>query len=399
MDVPAGLRGLRVLLTEDRPSYGVLAAARALRQAGVQVHVAVGEPDSFTDHSRAPVAILRVPSPMQDREAWARALAEHALRIGASAVLPGTEAGLVALAATRAWLPADLLLGVGSSEQVAAATTKRDLPARAAAVGLRAPQGVVVDLADPQTGVDGSPLPPWPVILKPLQSSVQSAAGGLQSAGATRVRDGAALRAELARLPGGRGLVQPWVAGGLEAVCGVAWQGEVVCSVHQRAERIYPVRVGISAFAETVAADPVLDRQVAALLADLGWSGIFQLQFLRSDDGLWLIDLNPRVYGSLGLAVSAGANLPAIWLSLLLGIRPDVPAYRVGARLRVEERDAALLIHLLRLGRLRTALLAARPRRGTAHAAFSWRDPGPLRTSLRRAWSRRAHLRAPLETG
>jgi len=41
----------------------------------------------------------------------------------------------------------------------------------------------------------------------------------------------------------------------------------------------------------------------------------------------YVIDVNPRIYGAIGLAIAAGQNLPAIWTDLLLGrtplVRPD----------------------------------------------------------------------------
>jgi hypothetical protein len=154
--------------------------------------------------------------------------------------------------------------------------------------------------------------------------------------------------------------VQPFHAGRLLAVSGVAWQGELVCAVHQRALRIWPPDCGISAYAETVPRDDAREAAVAALLAGIGWSGVFQAQFLEADGSAYLIDLNPRVYGSLALAIAAGANLPAVWADLLLG-RP--PA-------------------LLRLGP--GGLPGLLPRRRTVHAVWSRRDPAPLLATVRK---------------
>jgi hypothetical protein len=84
------------------------------------------------------------------------------------------------------------------------------------------------------------------------------------------------------------------------------------------------------------------------------------------------------MYGSLALAVAAGANLPAIWADLVGGREPRVGPYRVGVTYRSEEKEAQSLVLAVRRGDWRTALDVVRPRRRSAHAAFAWSDPLPL---------------------
>jgi predicted ATP-grasp superfamily ATP-dependent carboligase len=56
------------------------------------------------------------------------------------------------------------------------------------------------------------------------------------------------------------------------------------------------------------------------LLADLGWSGVANVQFVRPPGGRpRLIDLNGRLYGSLALAHAAGVNVPDLWARIGLG--------------------------------------------------------------------------------
>jgi predicted ATP-grasp superfamily ATP-dependent carboligase len=135
--------------------------------------------------------------------------------------------------------------------------------------------------------------------------------------------------------------------------------------------------------ARTIPPDDGLERGLGRLLQMIGWSGLFQAQFVRDAHGEhYLIDLNPRVYGSLNLAVAAGLNLPGIWVDLLLGRRRHVGAYRVGTRFRHEERDVRALAKMLVDGELLGALQGCMPRRGTTHAIFSFRDPTPLLVSV-----------------
>jgi len=144
------------------------------------------------------------------------------------------------------------------------------------------------------------------------------------------------------------------------------------------------VPVGGSAYAETIAPNAELEQGVGRLLRRIGWSGLFHVQFIRDSRGEHLlIDLNPRIYGSLALASAAGLNLLQIWVDLLLGRRPKVGGYRIGVGFRQEEKDAQALARLLLTdGERQRALRGLLPQRGTAHAIFSLRDPMPLLTSL-----------------
>jgi carbamoylphosphate synthase large subunit len=130
--------------------------------------------------------------------------------------------------------------------------------------------------------------------------------------------------------------------------------------------------------------DAELERAVAEVVRGFEWSGIFQLQFIWHNGVPHAIDFNPRMYGSLALAISAGANLPAVWADLLAGRTPRVAAYRPGTTYRSEEKEAQALVIALRMRDWRTALDVLRPRRGATHAAFALSDPLPLLGPVRR---------------
>ena len=121
-------------------------------------------------------------------------------------------------------------------------------------------------------------------------------------------------------------------------------------------------------------------------MGDIGWQGIFELELIRTAPERFVpIDLNPRPYGSLALAASAGVALPALWCGWLLDRDPRPPApesapvrARPGYRYRWEDADLRNVASCLRRGRLGAALRAARPRRRVTHAYFRLRDPLPL---------------------
>ena len=177
-------------------------------------------------------------------------------------------------------------------------------------------------------------------------------------------------------------------------MAGVIWEKRLITSVHQRYLRTWPVTCGTSCAAETIAPDVTLEEKVVELLD--GYSGIFQAQFA----GDYLIDLNPRPYGSLPLAVAAGRNLVGIYCDLLEGKRPASVARaadgkqapmlplraRTGVFYRWIEGDIRSLWTAYRAGEVSPAssLRALRPQHRAAHSVESLKDPLPI---LVRGWS------------
>ena len=319
-----------------------------------------------------------MPNPDLDSEGFVRTLAAAARRLRVAAVLPSSDSHFLALAGREADF-AGIALGTPSRESVDQATDKALLAELAAAAGLRTPHTTFI--RGGSESVDGFG---FPAIVKPLRSRVQKPDGTISTYSAHYVSASQGVERALDSLGGEEGLVQPYIPGELIAVAGVSWEGELVCALHQASVRIWPVPVGGSAFAETIPPNAELERGVGRLLRAIGWSGLFHVQFIRNSRGEhFLIDLNPRVYGSLALATAAGLNLPQIWVDLLLGRQPDIGWYRVGVGFRQEEKDARALTRLLlKKGGRQRALRGLLPRRGTSHAIFSLRDPIPLLTSL-----------------
>jgi predicted ATP-grasp superfamily ATP-dependent carboligase len=368
----AVVAGERLILCADE-STGSLAAARGLRAAGYRVHAAVARPDTFVARSRAVAAVVRVPDAKDEPAAFVEAAAAEARRVGAAAVLPATEGTLRSLTGREDAF--DCAVGTGPAGALDRATDEELLARLAAEAGLDVPETV-----DARTAVPAS----FPAMLKPAASVSPAADGTLRSREAVRVDGEAALERALAALPDDeRWLLQPYVQGTLAAICGVVWEGRLVCASHQVSPRIWPPGRGISSFAVTVPRDAEREAAVARLLAAVGWSGVFGLQFILARDRAYAIDLNPRIYGSLGLAIAAGQNLPAIWVDLLLGREPRVDGYRVGTGYRVEEDDVRAIAVAARRGDL-GALRGLLPRPHTTHGALSLRDPAPFLVTLRK---------------
>ena len=349
-----------------------LALLRGLRGGGYRPIAALVGDDALARRSRAPVAKVRVPDAALDPEAHALAVATLADERRAAAVLPGVEASMRAVSEHRDAFGSAVVLGVPEADTVRRALDKLELETLAERAGLRSPPTRVITEPDEYDG-------PFPAIVKPPTSVVTDADGNRHHLRVARAQDAGALRAVLAGMPGGTAVVQPYLPAPLRTVNGVAWRGELVCAVHKRSDRTYPPDAGIFAYGRTVEPDPALERGCARLLAELGWSGLFNLQFLETAPGEHLlIDLNPRAYHSLALAIGAGANLPAVWCDLLLGRPPRAVHPRPGVRFRAEEEDLRTLKARAREGARAEVARALLPRPRTVHALFQARDPAPV---------------------
>lgn len=359
----------------------VLGAVRGLRAAGYAPWVAVHEPGTYAARSWATEGIIEVPTPWEDATGFVDDIATAARRIGAAAIMPGTEYAMETLARRADGLPGDVTLGVPPLATLADVTDKSRLLDFAKAVGLPTPETHEVTLGDLP---DVLPLR-FPLVVKPPRSEVRGEDGVVRHHGTRIASSRQELEYALTDLPRARGLIQPFLSDPLVSLAGVFWDDRVVSAVQSRADRVWPEPCGSISHAVTVPLDPRLVDRVGALLRSMDWRGLFQVDLFQREDDYAIIDLNPRFYTSIGHATRAGVNLAAIWLDLLIGRRPVAPrAYRVGVHYRHEEGDLRALGQMLLRGQRRDALRALVPHPDTALAVFSTSDPWPLLTSVSR---------------
>ena len=97
-----------------------------------------------------------------------------------------------------------------------------------------------------------------------------------------------------------------------------------------------------------------LQALAEALLASVGWDGLFMLEFIRDSEGRpWFVELNGRPWGSTALARRSGFEYPAWSVLQALGRRDLVqaPDPVPGIRCRHVGRDLVHLLFVLRGGR------------------------------------------------
>jgi predicted ATP-grasp superfamily ATP-dependent carboligase len=298
------------------------------------------------------------------------ALADATRARSFDALLPTTDAALLAVSRFRSRLPGSLLRWLPPDETVSRCLHKAALLEEAAGAGFS-----VLETTQCREHGFG-----FPVVVKPAQSIV----GGRREA-ARVVSDRAQLDAALAAF-GTPVLIQRFYEGArVLSLGGVVWQGRLVAVAASRWARRWPPLDGAASFAETVPPPPDVVERTEALVAALGWQGIFELELLQlAEETFAPMDFNPRPFGWMTLALRAGANLPAVWAECVRGLDPPRVVARPGLRYRWEDGDAKHLLWQLRRRRLGAAAAVLLPRRRVAHAWFEARDPQPFGAELRR---------------
>jgi predicted ATP-grasp superfamily ATP-dependent carboligase len=367
---------VRALLVDQSRDRATLVAARCLARAGYTVATGAFAP-SFASTSRYVQRHHEIRECEDGEDEFVADIAAAVAAGGYDIVFCSYDVGLVTLSRRREEIgPA--VWPYAPYESVRRAFDKLELARAAQRAGLRAPRTELASAAA---------VAAWrgPAVVK-ARSHVPKRFDTELFASA---RDGQGLIDQI-HAEGGEALLQEVMSGAMGAVVLVADRdGQIAAEVHQEAVHTWPPGAGDTVRGRIVSPDPELSRGVRALVADIGWLGLVQVEFMRDAAGVaHITDFNGRFYGSLALATGAGANLPAIWADQALGrdTRLTEPP-RIGAGFQWLNRDLAAS-YALGPRALAGALLAA-PR--DSHSMWDARDPSPCLRYLLPEAGRRLH--------
>ncbi|MFN2431590.1 MAG: ATP-grasp domain-containing protein [Gemmatimonadota bacterium] len=381
--------GKVLVLGQGVRSY--LAIVRSLGRRGLAVHSAWCPPGCAALRSRYVTRVHDLPLPSV-ADLWKPALLELVDREAYDLVVPQAERAMRPLQAHAAelrergdfYLLDDRAFGIAFDKQRSV-----DL---AGSLGIPVPRSVPVHRAD-ELDAAAAELS-LPLVLKPLTSFTDDPLAPrrnvirierreeLREAGRGLLERGPALAQEIVR---GRGV-------GVEMLA----QRGVVLFAFQH-ERVHePPRGGPSSYRRSVPLRGDLLRASVRLVRALDYTGVLMVEF-RVDRarGDWtFMEINGRFWGSLPLAVAAGADFPwFLYRMLVEGVREFPPGYRTGlysrnltadlawfgGNLRADRSDPTLAtVSLADLVRETGNVLAGRERSDT----FVRDDPRPALAEL-----------------
>jgi protein-tyrosine-phosphatase/predicted ATP-grasp superfamily ATP-dependent carboligase len=300
----------RVLVFGDDTKV-FLAVVRSLGRSGVEVHAAPGDFGSPALKSRYLKAIHRLPAYALDPGRWAEGLRELVERYGIGLIVPTSDASLLMLLGHAQTIGPERL-ALPNAEAAAIFTDKAETRRLAFAHGVPVcPGRALAGDDEPESLVRSFGLP---LVLKPRRSWDEETVGGKRSARIVRTHE--ALQEALDGGIAGDWIVEGFFEGVGVGVSVLARDGELLAAIqHRRLQEEH--ETGPSTRRVTVELDPQLLSWVRDLAraARLDGVAMFEFRWQPAKDSYVLLEVNPRFWGSLPLAVAAGMDFPAMLLA------------------------------------------------------------------------------------
>lgn len=305
-----------------------LAVVRSLGRLGLEVHAAPSDWTSPALRSRYVHQTHSLPSYAASPEAWETRLLELAGNYSIGMILPCSDSSLAKL--HHAGRLGIAQLGVPGPAAMAAFTDKAATRALAESLGIPVAAG---ELLTPETDADAlTGRLGLPMAIKPRAS--YALRDVVEKRFARIVKSRAELRKTLAAHAHEDYLAESFFVGDGVGVSVIARQGTILQAYqHRRLLEASETGASTSRISETI--NPELLRSVEAMTGATKLHGVAMFEFRRdrkTGDHI-LLEVNPRFWGSLPLALEAGVDFPVMLHDLLSGKPVHVTCdYRVGVR-------------------------------------------------------------------
>jgi predicted ATP-grasp superfamily ATP-dependent carboligase len=285
-------------------------ALRSLNRLRLRIAVADENRVGMSQGSRFSAYKGRYPSPYLYPEKFIEAIVRILEDTGALFLLPGHEEGEV-LARYRQLLPERVILPLAGYEKITLSNDKRRTVEFATQLNLPVPRYVVWKSEEELDR--GMNMLEGPVVIKLHRSN--SAKGVFFAEGKGQIK---ALCKYLIQkydlIPERYPLLQEKIQGEGWGVSCLYWEGECLATfTHQRLRE--KTSTGGTSTLRVSKRNAVLEEITRNLLDGLEWHGLAMVEFKfdpKTNQG-WLIEINPRLWGSIHLAVASGVDFPA-WL-------------------------------------------------------------------------------------
>lgn len=356
-----------------RSSYAV---AYSLGRRGIDVHIGDTSPFAMTRFSRYCKTFTRLPDFFIKPEEYFKSVCEALKKTGAKVLLPGHE-DVGIFCRHRDHLPEGVHLAIPEADSYSIAEDKFSIIEIAREVGCPAAETYQISSKEQlENKADDSD---YPLIVK---ARAGNSAKGVRIA--KNKKDLLTKFDELVdtfelsndRWP----IVQELLSGETVGVCVVYDHGKCIASFAEKYLRCKnPNRFGTSTLRE-VFENEELTNHAISVMDKLHWHGVAHMDFVADKDGVFrLIEINPRLWGALSLAIRSGIDFPYIWYLQALGkkysdskfnIKPMKSRWIVG--------DAMAFVGLLKAMKPLESFKVFKPELKCVHDDFSFGDPLPF---------------------
>lgn len=320
------LKKIRVFVT-DGYWRKTLAAVRGLGRLGIRVTVGESTYLAPALFSRYCHRRLHTPSPVLQPSEYLDFLEDYLNRHHHHVLIPMEEDTLLLLAQNRERFDEKTRFPFGSYQHLLFARDKLKVLRRAQDLGIPIPRTFEINsLAEAK---QLSRQLKYPVVVKPRVGS--GSAGVQYVAGPDQLSNSLEQAFQAGQLP----VLQerlPADGEGIGASFLLDQDHQVRASFIHRRIREYPVQGGPSTLRQSIIHEQAR-RDGARLLESLRLVGVAMVEFkIDSRDGeAKLLEVNPRFWGSLALAIDAGVNFPYLLTLMALGLDfPAVNEYSLG---------------------------------------------------------------------
>lgn len=370
------------MLDGEQPA--ALAIVRSLGRRGVTVDAGERSAGFLSSYSKFISASFTYPDPLVAPAKFVEAIADRVECERYDLVIPVTEDTVQPLARERARIEGRTKLAIAPNDALEIMTNKAKTFDLAQKLGVPIPKSWT--FAEEDALVRSAPDLPYPIVIKPSRSIADAAGGGSSGRNRTKLSvmyahdPGELTRLARSVLPLGPIILQEYFRGTGVGVEILADRGQVVYAFQHKRLHQLPLTGGGSCLRESVPVHPGLLDYARRIVGATGWHGVAMVEF-KLDEGSGdarLMEVNGRFWGSLPLAVAAGADFPYLLLDLLTENRrpdPSAPPARVGVVARKLSSDVYWYVQVLRpdqeepliewptkLGAAKDLLLCASPR-------------------------------------
>ena len=307
-------RGDAVLVL-DGDMVPALTIARSLGRLGLRIVVAAHEAKPLAGYSRHVERTLTYPDPLTEEQAFLGWCKQVIAEQDYDLIVPVTERTVVPMAALAS-LPGGDRIAVAAAESLNIALDKNKTIQLAKQLGIPTPKTVYVE-GHEQLRAGIGPLQ-FPVVIKPSHSIGENDSHRMQ----LRVEyafDETDLENKLQHyFRYGPVLLQEYVLGEGVGIELIAAHGNTVFSFQHRRLHEMPLTGGGSSLRVSEAVAPELLRASKSLMKAMSWHGVAMVEFKWNpiNRRFALMEINGRFWGSLPLAVAAGADFPAMLYEL-----------------------------------------------------------------------------------
>jgi predicted ATP-grasp superfamily ATP-dependent carboligase len=335
------------VLVLDGETNQALACVRSLGRAGHPVLVASLRRRSLAAWSRYCLASVWI---SEETPAGFARLRAWAIGRGVRIVLPLTERACILCNLERAaWEEAGITLGCAPQEMLQQAFDKVRSLEVARSCGVETPPTLLPDSLTAARAAAGEL--GFPCVVKARFSNAWDGTTFLPDLGPGYAANMSELESAVAdrRQDSSWPIIQGFVPGQGKGVFALCDHGHAVAwFAHERLRDVRPSGSG-SSLRRSAPLEPRLREPAERLLTALRWHGPAMVEF--RDDGThapYLMEVNGRFWGSLQLAIAAGADFPRWWTAILSG-RPLEPrrSYATGVTVRWLWGDVKRFLYIL----------------------------------------------------